>query len=325
MRAAIRTKGQSWIGVLCGLAAAAIWGGGAVVSRHLVTTSLDPISLVFLRYVGCFPIALILVAPFRDRVRLTIGWPRLVALLLLGGPLYHGLLVAGYQHATAGGGALLLSGLLPVFALGLEYLHTGALRRAGLIGSAAVLAGLALFGSGSEMPGVSFSAFFIFAVAATAWALLNSCVKCWRVDPIGLAIALALLAPIFLPIYLIGSPRSELSATAGEIALQIVYHGWLVAIGATALFFTCVRLAGAHIAAILQVMSPAFSVLFGVAFLGEAVMPAQGIGLMLVIGGVLLTMLSPAHQAPVGERALQTVMPRSIPPGLAARTRWSRW
>src|SRR5690606_39358268 len=62
------------------------------------------------------------------------------------------------------------------------------------------------------------------------------------------------------------------------------------------------RLAGAHIAAVLQVMSPGFSVLFGVAFLGEAVVPAQGIGLMLVFGGVLLTMSSPAHQAPVGDR-----------------------
>lgn len=312
--------------MLCGLAAAAIWGGGAVVSRHLVITSLDPISLVFLRYVGCFPIALILVAPFRDRVRLTIGWPRLVALLLLGGPLYHSLLVAGYQHATAGGGALLLSGLLPVFALGLEYLHSGALSRAGLIGAAAILAGLALFGSGSEIPGVSFSAFLIFAVAAAAWALLNTCVKRWRVDPIGLAITLALFAPIFLPIYLIGSPRSELSATTGEIALQIVYHGWLVAIGATALFFTCVHLAGAHVAAVLQVMSPAFSVLFGVAFLSEAVVPTQGIGLMLVIGGVLLTMSAPAREAPVGERVVgPNSLSRSIHAGLAMRTRWGRW
>jgi O-acetylserine/cysteine efflux transporter len=287
---------------------------------------LDPISLVFLRYVGCFPIALILVAPFRDRVRLTIGWPRLVALLLLGGPLYHSLLVAGYQHATAGGGALLLSGLLPVFALGLEYLHSGALSRAGLIGAAAILAGLALFGSGSEIPGVSFSAFLIFAVAAAAWALLNTCVKRWRVDPIGLAITLALFAPIFLPIYLIGSPRSELSATTGEIALQIVYHGWLVAIGATALFFTCVHLAGAHVAAVLQVMSPAFSVLFGVAFLSEAVVPTQGIGLMLVIGGVLLTMSAPAREAPVGERVVgPNSLSRSIHAGLAMRTRWGRW
>lgn len=325
-RVAIPANMRSIAGVLCGLAAAAIWGGGAVVSRHLVTTSLDPAALTLLRYAGCFPIALLLMLAMGERVRLAIGWPRLLVLLLLGGPLYQALVVAGYRHATAAGGALLLSGLLPVFALGLNFALSGTVPRLGLFGAAAVIAGLVLFSGGSDISSLSFSALIMFAVAAATWAAVNEFVRRWQVDPLQLTLALAVFSPVFLPLYLLTHPVSGLSAPLGEVLLQVAYHGWLVAIGATALFFAAVRLSGAHIAAVLQALSPGFSACFGAVFLGEPVMPAQGIGLLLVIGGVLLAMSAPSRQPSPGERDVGAgSWPRAVLVGLAPRLKPSRW
>ncbi|MCL4766736.1 MAG: DMT family transporter [Hyphomicrobiaceae bacterium] len=282
------------LGVICGLMAAAIWGGGAVVSRHLVTTSLDVWDITLLRYAGCFPVALLLVLVLGERVRLAIGWPRVAVQLLLAGPLYHALVVAGYRHATAGSGALLLSGLLPVLALGLTCALAGAPpSRAAAGGITAVLAGLAIFSGHAGAAGVSPSGVLIFATAALAWALLNECVRRWQVDPLKLTVTLALFSPLFAPVYLLGRPSLGLSAPPADMLLQTAYHGWLVAIGATALFFASVRLAGAPVAAILQTLSPAFSAGLGAAILGEPLELAQVAGLALALVGVLVTIRGP--------------------------------
>ncbi len=287
-RAASAARSKFTIGVACGLAAAMIWGGGAVVSRHLVTTSLDPASLTLLRFAGCFPVALLLTLVMGPRLHLSINWSRLIVLLLLAGPLYHALVFAGYRHATAGGGALLLAGLLPIFALGLSFPRNGpGTCRAASVGMVAVTVGLVLFSGNASVTGTGIA---IFAIAALAWAVLNDCVRRWRVDPLSLTVKLALLSPLFIPFYLMSMPPQGLSAPAGEMILQLAYHGWLVAIGATALFFASVRLAGAPVAAILQTSSPSFSAAFGALCLGECLELAQAMGLILTLLGAFIAL-----------------------------------
>src|SRR5690606_22607265 len=92
--AAISDFGKTLLGLLCGLAAAAIWGGGSAVLRHLVTSGLGPADLTLLRYVGCFPVALAALFLMGDRIWLGITWPRLAFLLIIVGPLYHAIVVA---------------------------------------------------------------------------------------------------------------------------------------------------------------------------------------------------------------------------------------
>ncbi len=256
-----------------------------------MTSGLDPWDLTLLRYAGCFPVALMLVLVLGERARLTIGWQRLAVLLLLAGPLYHAIVVAGYRHASAGAGALLLSALLPVLALGLSCALAGAWpSRAATGGIAAVLTGLAMFGADAGTAGVSPSGVLIFAAAALAWALLNECVRRWHVDPLRLTVTLALYSPLFLLFYRIGRPSPGFAGPAAEMLLQVAYHGWLVAIGATALFFASVRLAGAPVAAVVQTLSPVFSAGLGAVVLGEPLLLAQGAGLALTLVGILVTM-----------------------------------
>src|SRR5690606_39355901 len=88
--------GNTFFGLLCGLAAAAIWGGGSVVSRHLVTSGLGPADLTLLRYAGCFPVAVVALLLMGNRIWLGVSWPRLAVLLILGGPLFHLIVLPGY-------------------------------------------------------------------------------------------------------------------------------------------------------------------------------------------------------------------------------------
>jgi drug/metabolite transporter (DMT)-like permease len=279
------------LGALCGFLAALIWGGAAVVSRHLVTINLDAADLAFLRYLGCFPVALGLTLCLGERVRLKVSWPRLAVLLLLAGPPYQALVIEGYRYTTAGSGALLLSGLLPVFALILTVsLGRSAATRQCASGVGIVLAGLMLLVLAHDGAAISISGLIIFTVAALAWAVLNECVRSWHIDPLRLAVMLALLSPLFIPAYLAARPAQSLAAPFPDLLLQIVYHGWLVALGATVLFFLSVRLAGAPVAATLQALSPGFSAILGAAVLGEPLTLAHCAALVMTIAGVALTL-----------------------------------
>lgn len=325
-RPAISTIRTQALGVLCGLVAAAIWGGGAVVSRFLVTSGLSPADLTLLRYVGCFPVALGMLIAMGSRLQLKVGWRRLLALVMLGGPLYHALVVAGYQFASAGGGALLLAGLLPIFALGLGFAMSSAKPSPAKLGGAlSVLAGLASFGIGAGST-VTLTGIGVFAIGAGAWAVLNEAVRRWQVDPLQLTVALILFAPAFTPIYLLTGSTQAFAAPASELLLQVAYHGWLVSIGATGLFFASVRLAGPQAAAALQATSAGFSAILGAAILGEPLMPAQIGGLALVTAGLLLSLpyLSPALTRVA--QAVRTISSgRGLRVGLSPRLKPGRW
>lgn len=277
--------------MLAGLAAALLWGGGSVVSRHLVSQKLDPMDLALLRYIGCFPIAAVALYFFRDRVRLDISWFRLGVLLLLAGPPYHVFVIGGYAHATAGAGALIITGLMQVFSLAVPLLLVG--TRPGLapvIGATLAILGLGVF-STDMASGFSFTpvGLAIFSVAALGWALLTYYVKLWKIDPLQLTNALALWSPLFLPLYLLLRPNPDFSGPISETLLQLVYHGMLVAYGATLLFFVAVRHLGISTAAVIQALAPGLAACMGAMLLGEVLSVTRTIGMLIVIAGIIVT------------------------------------
>ena len=114
-RSGAKHVGQRLFGILCGLGAAVIWGGSSVVSRHLVVSEFDPVDLTFLRYLACFPVAFAIYWYWYPRLRSSLSWRRFFILMLLAGPPFHFLVIAGYEFVSAGLGALLIAGLLAVF------------------------------------------------------------------------------------------------------------------------------------------------------------------------------------------------------------------
>ena len=277
--------------MLAGLAAALLWGGGSVVSRHLVSQKLDPLDLALLRYIGCFPIALAALLLYRDRVRLDISWFRLGVLLLLAGPPYHVFVIGGYAHATAGAGALIITGLMQVFSLGVPLLLVGTRPgSAAVIGAALAIVGLGIF-STDMASGFSFMplGLAIFSIAALGWALLTYYVRLWKIDPLQLTNALALWSPLFLPFYLWFQPAPNFSGPISETLLQLVYHGVLVAYGATLLFFVAVRHLGISTAAVIQALAPGLAAFMGALLLGEALSSTRLLGIGIVIVGIIVT------------------------------------
>jgi drug/metabolite transporter (DMT)-like permease len=288
-------QGRLLLGMAAGLAAALLWGGGSVVSRHLVTQRLDPMDLALLRYLGCFPIAALALLLFRERVRLDVSWGRLAALLLLAGPPYHVFVIGGYAHATAGAGALIITGLMQVFSLAVPLILLG--TRPGIapvVGAGLAIMGLAVF-STDMAAGFSFSplGLAIFSVAALGWALLTYYVRLWKIDPLQLTNALALWSPLFLPLYLCFRPGPDFSGPVAETLLQLVYHGMLVAYGATLLFFVAVRRLGIATAAVIQALAPGLAAILGALLLGEILSPLRALGMAIVIAGIIATSVGP--------------------------------
>lgn len=285
-------RGQTFaLGMLAGLAAALLWGGGSVVSRHLVSQKLDPMDLALLRYFGCFPIAALALYFFRERVRLDVSWFRLGVLLLLAGPPYHVFVIGGYAHATAGAGALIITGLMQVFSLAVPLLLVGTRPGAApVIGAGLAVFGLAVF-STDMASGFSFTpiGLAVFSIAALGWALLTYYVRLWKIDPLQLTNALALWSPLFLPLYLMFRPSPDFSGPLSETLLQLVYHGMLVAYGATLLFFVAVRQLGISTAAVIQALAPGLAACMGALLLGEVLSATRTVGILIVIAGIIVT------------------------------------
>lgn len=280
-------------GLAAGIVAAVIFAGGAVVSRLLVSDGYAPIELTLVRYIGCFPVALLALAIAPARLGLDLSWPRLIVLLAVGGPPYHALLLSGYAHATSGAGALLVTGLVPVLGLIVAWtLSREVPRWQALVGAGLVLSGLMLFGGLAAAAAFTPAGALLFAAAALAWAVLNQLVRIWEVDPLRLTIALAVWAPLFLPFYFYAHPAglAEIAPSAG-LALQLLYHGLLVAFGATLLFFAAIRWAGAHRTAALLALVPPFAALLGAALLGEVLSAGEALGAAVAVCGIALTMV----------------------------------
>jgi drug/metabolite transporter (DMT)-like permease len=276
------------VGIVCGILAALLWGGSAIVTRHLVTVHIDPLDMVLLRYAACFPIAVGLLIAFGRRVWLDLPLERLLVLLLLAGPPYHLLLSSGYEHATAGAGSLLVTGLLTVFSLAVPLAFSSAKPSMNaMFGAALACLGLAIFAASGTGRSMTPQGFAIFTGAALCWAVLNALIRHWKIDPVQLTVALALWSLLFLPLYTSIRPWHGLSAPAPQLLLQFIYQGWLVAFAATLLFFIAIRYAGAPTAAALQALAPGVSSCLGALLLAEPIGRLQVIGLAITILGVM--------------------------------------
>lgn len=320
-------------GVAAAMLAALIWGSCSVISRLLLTTtSLDASDLAFLRYAGALPLAILLLSWFPRRLANDIPLGRLMVLILLAGPFYQGLLIYGYGHATAGAGALIVTGLVPVLSLALVVVTRDRAEIArhvtslGIGSVALILFGLWLFErSHGRTFVISAEGIAAFTLAALMWAVVNTLIHVWRIDPLRLTVVLIVSSPLFLPFWL--APRldvvsaghaqmmeiagfvvgpttsaiAELSTSvwqrvsARDILLQVVIHGWLGAIAATGLFFHAIRVIGATRAAIMLTPTPAFSATLGAVLLGERLSVTQIIGLGLACLGMAVFIAATAR------------------------------
>ena len=276
-------------GLLAGLMAVLIWSGFILASRAGGVSELNTFDVIAIRYGTCATLVLPIWwlwhrFPFWQR--------RYVLLAMIGGIAYALTTFFGFQQAPASHAAILLPGLMPVF-IGLAawlFAHERpmAMQLAGM--ALVVLAVMILIVDLVLTPGFSFGlGHLAFMAGALCWALMAGLVKRWQISPWETTITLAVVtAAIYLPVYVVGLPKSLHLASASEILLQAVYQGFLATIVQMVLFVYAVRQLGASQMGSLMALVPVLAGLAAIPLFGEPASVALIVALVLGSGGVWL-------------------------------------
>ena len=259
------------------------WGSGYYVTE----TFLPPDRPLFGAMVRALPFGLLLLA-FRPRLPQGVWWWRALVLGTLNvGAFFVLIFVAAYR--LPGGLAATLTATAPVMMMLLAWgLVRERPRVTSLAGAAIGFAGVALLvlrgGATVDPVGVAAS-FGAVAMSSLGYIL----VKRWH-PPVELTTFTAwqLVAGglVLLPVALLveGAPPS-IDARA---ALGFLYLGLVATVIANVLWFRGLRRLPAAAVSLVGLLNPVAGTVIGVALAGEAFGPAQALGILLVLGGIVL-------------------------------------
>jgi drug/metabolite transporter (DMT)-like permease len=278
-------------GYFAAIGTAAIWTGFILLSRAGGRTALTPYDLVVLR----LGTSAVLLLPFAGSLPLG-AWrdPKLWTLAMLGGLLYSTFVFAGFKHAPAGHGAILLPGQLPFLITLMAWIVTGVRpsreRIAGLasigIGVAA-LAAPSVLGSPAASPTMVGDALIL--ASALSWAVYSVLAKFWGYEPWVLTRFVALgSALVFVPVYVLWLPKALTEVPISMLVVQALYQGIGPNIVAMFLFLQAVHALGAERAGALIAIVPALVVIGAAALLKEPLTVPLLVGLAFVSAGALL-------------------------------------
>ncbi|PTM42458.1 DMT family transporter [Bosea sp. 124] len=290
--AAAIARRRLWLGIGCGLLTSLIWGVQAVVSRQSVADGMTAADVTVLRFVVAslllLPLALRRMRPFPIG---KLGWRRSLILTALAGAPYALVLVGGAAFAPALHASVIVPGLIPVMTVALAFAVLG--ERPGawrVLGLALVLAGIGAFGwqaFGSLGPQENTWIGDLFFVAnAAMWSVFGLLARRWGTDAVDVTIATCLLSLLVLPIVALTMPMRLGEIAWPAIALQAVYQGAIVGVGALFLYTKTVQLLGAARATLFLPLNPVVTVLAGVLLLGEYPSALEIAGMLLVIAGM---------------------------------------
>jgi len=279
------------------LAAVLLWGGNWVAAK-LAVGAVPPITLATLRYAVAAPLLLLWLArqgplPRVERRDLL----PLLALGVLYGVASNLLFLVGLQFAPSVDGAILYPGFQPVFAALIAVVLLGELLRGRqLFGFAVALAGLVLVVGGGQASASGGQARLLgdlmFLAGAIIWAYTNVLARLIsrRLSPMAVTTYSALIClPLLLLLSLLLEDGWARLPSALPWAWPSLGYMALVSTGPPTLFFyTGIRRLGVARASAFSYLIPVSGVAFTVLLLGEAVLPLQIAGGLLVLVGLWL-------------------------------------
>lgn len=294
------TSRAQWLGILCGLLTAIIWGVQSVVSRHAMLIDLTPADVTILRFVSAaavlLPWALKHMRPFPVG---SLGWPRAWAMALLIGPLYSLILVAGASFAPALHSSIISPGLIPVFTALLIFLVTG--ERAGrmrLIGLGIIVLGIAVFSRDALAMAPSrpdaWIGDLLFVLIAFMWSIFGLLARRWGASSLEITAASCILAVPLLVLVALVLPIHMERAPFAELLLQALYQGVLVGVVALYLYARSVATLGAAKATLFLPLVPVATATASALLLAETPSPAELVGMAIVVAGMLIAFRSPS-------------------------------
>jgi len=271
-----------------------IWAGNFIVVKSAVAV-LPPAGFTFLRFTLA-SITLLLLLRWRER---SIGLPRrdFIAIFLLGGlgfGIYQLLWTFGLTTVAAGDSALIIAATPVLVAVLAVVARSDVLSRSKLSGSIVSFAGVAIVissGQGLSLGG-SLAGEAITLLAAVCWATYTAFAApyLWRYTPLrattwATVAGTAVLAPVAVA-QLASVDMSEVDA---GVAGAVLYSGMLSAGVANVVVSNGIKLVGPTRAAAYQFLVPALAVLLAFLFLREPIRPAQVLGGIVIVFGVLAT------------------------------------
>lgn len=314
-------KNSRAVGIAAAIATIAIWTAFIVVARAMALRSLSPWDILFCRILGA---SLVLVpwgwwivrrrraaggiAPTWLGVS-PLGVRTTVVCGTFGGIGYGVFAYAGFVHAPAAHGSVLLPGMLPLWTavLSVVLLHERmvpgrVLALAMILGGGALVGGASLlraFDGGDVWQGD-----LMFLAASASWSTYTVLMRRERLDPVESTIAITVFALIaYVPAYaglaLSGAIESRLAtAPLGEILFQALWQGIGSVVISGITFATMVRRFGPVRTTMLTALVPGLSALTAVAVLGEPLGLALIGGLALVTAGILVGVRAARVPAP---------------------------
>ena len=294
------TSRAQWLGILCGLLTAVIWGVQSVVSRHAMLIDLTPADVTILRFVSAaavlLPWALRHMRPFPVG---SLGWPRAWVMALLIGPLYSLILVGGVHFAPALHSSIISPGLIPVFTALLIFLVTG--ERAGrmrLIGLGIIVIGIGVFSRDALAMAPSrpnaWVGDLLFVLIAFLWSIFGLLARRWGASSLEITAASCILSVPLLAIVALALPIHMARVTFAEILLQALYQGVLVGVVALYLYARTVATLGAAKATLCLPLVPIATAAASALLLAETPSPAEIVGMAIVVTGMLIAFRSPS-------------------------------
>ena len=278
------------VGILFGVLAAFGWAAGFVAAKHGINAGFTPADLAMHRFLwtGLALLPLVARRGFGDLGG--IGWGRGVIITALSGPPQAMLAYTGFTLVPLGHGTTIQPACAALFGLILaSWLLREPLHSRRVVGAAAIIAGLMVFGAESlaTIGAHGVAGDLLFATAGILWATFGTLLRQWRIDGMHATAAVGAASVLLLgPIYA-GAIGFENVIRLGlaENLLQIVVQGLLAGALPIYLFARAVTLLGAGRASTFPALVPVFGVIIGFLALGIVPTWQQLAGMALVIAG----------------------------------------
>ncbi len=290
------------LAVLAILAAMVIYGLNFGVTRLGTMYGLTPSDLVAFRFLVAGPLMLPIFARHGFLTCAGLGWGKGIALGVTSGAVMTLCMNTGLSLAPAAHGAAMGPGTVTTIGIVYGVIASRSPPRLAVLGGlAAIFTGLtaiAVTGSTEGSSNVLLGDMF-FVLTGLLWGFYPIMLHRWRVEPMVSAAIVSVLSMAYLPIWLAGGVSHLAQVPIWMILAQAVFQGLLNVILGLWLWGHAVKTLGAARTQLFPPLIPVLGTVFAIPILGEVPGPIQWLGLLLIVGGILVSLLGSRTRVPV--------------------------